>query len=103
VNVNTAPREVLELIPEIGPTLADQIVFERQTSSRGYTNIMDLLNVSGMTREQLVQVAPFVDVRSSVYVITSRGRAQTGRAEVELIVTIDRSELPIRIIDYIEY
>jgi len=102
VNVNTAPREVLELIPEVGPTLADQIVFTRQTSSRGFTNLLDLMNVAGMTEDQLVALGPYVDVRSNVYVITSRGRAQTGRTEFELIVTIDRSELPIRVIDYLE-
>lgn len=102
VNVNTAPREVLELIPEVGPTLADQIVFTRQTSPRGVTNLLDLTNVAGMTEDQLVALTPYVDVRSNVYVITSRGRAQTGRTEVELVVTIDRSELPIRVIDYLE-
>jgi len=102
INLNTAPREVLELIPGIGPTLADQIMFTRSTSSRGFTNLLDLLNVPGMTEQQVVAIAPFVDVRSNVYTITSRGRATTGRAEVELLVTIDRSELPIRIIDYLE-
>ncbi len=102
VNVNTAPREVLEMIPGVGPTLADQIMFTRTTSARGFTNLLDLMNVPGMTQEELVTIAPFVDVRSSVFVITSKGRATTGRAEVELVVTIDRSELPIRIIDYLE-
>lgn len=102
VNVNTAPLEVLELIPDVGPTLADQIIFARETSSRGFTNLLDLLDVPGMTEAQLVALDEHVDVRSNVYVITSRGRSTTGRTEVELVVTIDRSELPIRIIEYLE-
>jgi type II secretory pathway component PulK len=102
VNVNTASREVLELIPDVGPTLADQIVYYRQTSPRGFTNLLDMLEVGGMTPELLVEIAPYVDVRSNVYVITSKGWSQQGRNEVELVVTIDRSELPIRIVDYLE-
>ncbi len=102
VNINTAPREVLELIPDVSATLADQIVFARDSSSRGFTNIMDLMTVPGMELEQLEALAAFIDVRSNVYEITSRGRAQAGRTEVEIVVTIDRSELPIRIIGYLE-
>ncbi|MFG0328665.1 MAG: helix-hairpin-helix domain-containing protein [Phycisphaerales bacterium] len=102
LNVNTASRELLEYLPGIEPEVADQIEFTRQSLPHGYESLLDLLQVRGIDRELLVELSTYVDVRSHVYQITSRGVGLPGRTEVELVVTIDRSALPIRILEYFE-
>lgn len=102
LNVNTATREVLEYLPGMDTGLADDIARTRDGMSGGFENIMDLLSVPGIDEQALTGLVNMVDVRSNVYIISSRGLARSGRTEVELVVTIDRSELPIKILDYIE-
>ena len=50
-----------------------------------------------MTRNQLARISNFLDVRSNVYIVSSRGRDAATGAEVELVATIDRSTLPAAI------
>lgn len=102
ININKAPVEVLELLPEVDEALADQIDLLRNSKSDGITNIIELLELPTISREMLAAMAPLIDVKSNVYTITSRGVGLPGRTEVELVVTIDRSSLPIQIIDYLE-
>lgn len=102
LNVNTATREVLEYLPGMESGLADDIARTRDGMIGGFESIMDLLSVPGIDEQALVGLVNMVDVRSSIYIISSRGVARSGRTEVELVVTIDRSELPITILDYME-
>lgn len=102
ININTAPVKVLELLPGVDEALADQIVSLRERKTQGLTSIVDLLQIPSLSREMLAAMAPFIDVRSNVFILTARGVALPGRTEVELVVTIDRSSLPIRILEYIE-
>lgn len=102
ININKAPVEVLELLPGVDEAMADQIDLLRNSKADGITNLIELLQIPTLSRETLAAMAPLVDVKSSVYVITSRGVGLPGRTEVELVVTIDRSSLPIQIIDYLE-
>ena len=97
VNINTCPAEVLEYIPQINPALADSIVLERDSMPKGFTSIVDLLNVPGMSRGRLAQIYNILTVRSNVYVVTCRGRDLKTGLEVEMTATIDRSSLPVRI------
>ena len=39
---------------------------------------------------------------SNVFTVTTRGRSQATGLEVEMIVVVDRSTLPVRIIEYRE-
>jgi DNA uptake protein ComE-like DNA-binding protein len=97
VNINTCPAEVLEYIPQITPALADAIVLERDSLPKGFTSIVDLLNVPGINRNRLAQLYNVLTVRSNVYVVTCRGRDLKTGFEVEIVATIDRSSLPVRI------
>ena len=86
------PRESL---PEIDAAVADAIVADREGRAEGYTSIVQLQEVAGMGRRQLANIYELLCVRSSVYVVTSRGRdARTG-LEVEMMATLDRSRLPV--------
>ncbi len=102
VNLNTASREVLELLPDMTSTLADQIFYMRQSNARGIESVMDLLEIPGVDEQRLESLVEHVDVRSNVFRVTSRGTSQPGGTEVELIVTIDRTSLPMRFLEYTE-
>lgn len=95
VNINTCPAEVLQFLPEINPEIADAIIAERSSRPEGFTSVMDLAEVPGMTRAQLAVLYDLVTVRSNVFIVTSRGRdARTG-LEVEMRAVLDRSTLPV--------
>jgi len=102
VNINTAPIEVLELLPGVDEALADQIDLLRHSKTMGITSIIELLQIPTLSRENLAAIAPFIDVSSNVFIITASGVALPGRTEVQLVVTIDRSSLPIRVLEYVE-
>jgi hypothetical protein len=57
---------------------------------------VDLLNVP-VSRGQLAQIYNVLTVRSNVYVVTCRGRDVKTGIEVEMVATIDRSTLPVKI------
>jgi DNA uptake protein ComE-like DNA-binding protein len=97
LNINTCASETLEYIPNLDPGLADAIVLERDSQPKGFTSIVDLLNVPGMSRGRLAQMYNILTVRSNVYVVTCRGRDLKTGLEVEMVATIDRSTLPVKI------
>lgn len=97
LNINTCQAETLEYIPTITADLADAIVLERDSQPKGFTSIVDLLNVQGMNRNRLAQIYNVLTVRSNVYVVTCRGRDLKTGIEVEMVATIDRSTLPVKI------
>ena len=93
LNVNTAEREVFDYVTAIPAGLADRIVFMRKSRAEGFTSLLDLLDLVGPA--QLTQLSIFVDVRSTSFVVGSRGRDVNTGIEVDLVATIERSGLPI--------
>lgn len=100
LNLNTCDIDLLQFLPNVDQTLATQIDFARSVTP--FASLLDLYRVAGMEAEQIAQLAKVADVRSNVFVITSTGTADPGRTSVQLLVTIDRSSLPIRIVEYME-
>jgi type II secretory pathway component PulK len=95
LNINTCAAETLQYLPEISPELADAIVSERSARADGFASVMDLMDVPGVTRQQMATLYDLLCVRSNVYVVTCRGRdARTG-LEVEMQATLDRSKVPV--------
>jgi type II secretory pathway component PulK len=101
VNVNTAPREVLVDVLGIDPYVVDQIMNHRAAYPEGYSSIVDI-GSDRIGGQALAALARDLDVASSVFTITSRGRAQATGLEVEITVVVDRSTLPARILEYRE-
>jgi DNA uptake protein ComE-like DNA-binding protein len=95
INLNTVPREVLEYIDGLDPAVADVLIFERDTRAGGLTSLIDLLENPLFSRQRLAQLYPLFDVRSNVYIVTSRGRDSRTGMEVEMIAVLDRSTLPV--------
>jgi competence ComEA-like helix-hairpin-helix protein len=58
VNINTAPSEDLELLPGIGPTMAQRIVI-----GRPYGTVDDLLRVNGIGPATLERLRPLITVQ----------------------------------------
>jgi len=99
LNINTCDATTIELLPDIDSTLADSIIAERSGRVEGFTSIIQLLDVPGMSRQQLAGMYEIFCVRSNVYVVNCKGRdAQTG-LEVEMSAVIDRSAVPVVIRD----
>jgi type II secretory pathway component PulK len=97
LNVNTCSAESLQYLPNMTADLADAIIAERSARSDGFTSIVDLLQVSGMTRRTLAQFYDQICVRSNVFTVTSRGRDDKTGLEVEIQADLNRSTLPVSI------
>lgn len=91
LNVNTAPAKVLEMVPEIGVTLADSIVSEREGKAKGFGSIAELLEVPGLSRGNLAGMFDILTVRSNVFFVRCKGRDERSGVEVEILATLDRS------------
>ncbi|MSR19349.1 MAG: hypothetical protein EXS00_09375 [Phycisphaerales bacterium] len=101
-NINTVSAKVLENVLDINPRLVDTIVGRRDARPEGLTSVIDLLGMEGITPQILSSIADHFDVVSSVYSITSRGTSATTGAECEMFVVVDRSQLPVKILEYRE-
>lgn len=95
LNINTCDAETLQFLPEIEPEVADAIIAERSSRPDGFTSVLDLSEVSGITRRQLSTLYDILCTRSNVFIVTSRGRDEKTGLEVEIQATIDRSSLPV--------
>ena len=102
LNLNTASRAVLRDVLKLEPRFAESILSLRDAKAQGITSLADLVDLPGVTQAQLLTVGQVADVVSSVYTIASRGRAEATGAEAEMVVVVDRSEVPVKILEYRE-
>lgn len=101
ININTAPRKVLECLPGLDQRLADEIV--RYRSSSGYfQNTAEILNVSGITTEIFKQLAPKICVRSETFRILSEGKSGSSGARKRIQVVVHIGEYEIETLGYKE-
>ncbi len=63
IDVNTASEEDLELIPGIGPAMAQRIIAWREQNGP-FERIEDLLNVRGIGLKTLEKLRPYVVVHA---------------------------------------
>lgn len=101
LNINTVSREVLERLSALDPDLADTLISERDARSGGFVSVTDLLDVPGMSNDQLAELLDIMTVQSQVYVLTVRGRDAATGIEVEIVATVDRSTIPVLIRDLV--
>jgi competence protein ComEA len=62
IDLNTATAEMLDALPGIGPSKAQDIVRSRQTHG-AFTTVDDLLNVPGIGEGILEQIRPYVIIK----------------------------------------
>ncbi|MEY4535581.1 MAG: hypothetical protein RLZZ246_1899, partial [Planctomycetota bacterium] len=79
-----------------------QRIIDRRDTANGITSLGELSRIDGLSPQDAALMARTMDTQSSVYTITSRGRAPGTGTEVEMIVVVDRSTLPVTILEYLE-
>ncbi len=92
VNVNTAPLMVLDALLEGQRQLAENILAYREGRSVGFATLEDLSQVEGMTETVLKQIIDQVDVRSSVFSISSKAVSDATGQTYSLEVILNRDE-----------
>ena len=105
LNINTVPADLLRfLVTSLGAdeVIAEEIIYMRSGRPEGITSIVDLREIPELTDTLLLTIARLMDTTSNVYTICSRGRSAATGAEVEIIVVVDRSTVPVRILEYRE-
>ena len=105
ININTIDSEFLrDLLAFMGydEVLADEILFLRDSQPMGIRSLTELKNIPNITQEELQAITRRFDTVSSVYTISSKGRSSASGLEVEIIVVVDRSTVPVKILEYRE-
>jgi len=59
VNINTADLEQLQLLPRVGPALADRIIAFREANGP-FASVDELVAVKGIGERSLASLAPYV-------------------------------------------
>jgi hypothetical protein len=104
LNINTVSEELLLELFSDNQHLADEILYLRGSRLEGITSLVDLIGIPAFADDPaaLQLAATLMDTRSNVYSICSRGRSDITGAEVEIFVVVDRSTVPLRILEYRE-
>ena len=104
INLNTVSEDLLRQLLFGREHLADEIVYLRSSGLEGISSIVDLIDIPAFREDTgtLELLARISDTTSNVYSICSRGRSFPSGVEVEIIAVVDRSTLPIRILEYRE-
>ncbi|MCA9285706.1 MAG: general secretion pathway protein GspK [Phycisphaerales bacterium] len=102
MNINTVSSDVMRDLLGFPPTVADAVVRLRESKPQGLTSIVDLLELEDLTQEELGALAALMDTGSNVYSISAKGRSWGSGTEVEIFVVVDRSTLPVQILEYRE-
>jgi hypothetical protein len=106
MNINTTPplllRDILEEGMSLDEALVDEIIYMRDSRPEGIVYLGDLQKIPGVTSQILESLAARFTTTSSVFTISSKGRSWASGLEVEIIAVVDRSTVPVRILEYRE-
>jgi len=104
LNINTVSEAVLLQLLQDREYLADEIIYLRAGRAEGIASLVDLIEIPAFQDDPgtLQYIADIMGVRSNVYSITVRGQSRIGDVEIEIFAVVDRSTVPIRILEYRE-
>ncbi|MAT81018.1 MAG: hypothetical protein CMJ29_05150 [Phycisphaerae bacterium] len=102
ININTVPAKLLYEMNPDEERLVDDILAMRQNRSEGITSLMDLWELPNMDEGVMQRLLGVFTTQSNVFTIISRGKSKGTGQEVEIIAVVDRSTIPVRIIEYRE-
>ncbi len=102
LNINTVTRETLERYNTvITDDVAAAILTERDGRAGGFQSLIDLEDIPAITADVLADLMAHIDVKSNVFVVSSRGRDKNSGQEVEITAVVDRSSIPVIIRDIV--
>ncbi|MDP7400482.1 MAG: type II secretion system protein GspK, partial [Phycisphaerales bacterium] len=113
ININTVSESLLIALfrsRQLEETDAQQLIFMRNAMAEGVTDLAQTVDESmgnsgptgqlaNQTRQWLLRS---LDTRSNVFRISSIGTSEVSGLEQEIICLVDRSTIPVRIIEYRE-
>ncbi|MCH2136739.1 MAG: type II secretion system protein GspK [Phycisphaerales bacterium] len=99
LNINTVPADTLYAMLEGQERLVENLLALRTQRAAGLTSVVDLWALPEADPDGMAQLTRFFDTRSNVFTITSRGFSKATGQEAEIVVTVDRSSVPVRILD----
>ena len=102
MNINTVSPELLYRLNPERSRFVEELLYKRSSSTGGITSPVDYLTISGIETPDIVQLCKRFDTRSNVYTISCLGKANGSGVEQEIIVIVDRSTLPVTILEYRE-
>ena len=104
LNINTVSEDLLRNLLFGREHLADEILYLRNSRVEGIASLVDLTDIPAFQEDtaNLEYIARTMDTYSNVYSISARGRSEASGVEVEIIAVVDRSTLPVRILEYRE-
>ena len=113
VNINTAPLEILAMLPGLDEEKAQAIINQRtvaegqestaitpQQNAQGsgpFAGLGQLLDVEGIDEDTFKNLVDHVTYRSHAYRIESEGRSADGKIAYNCIAVVDRSENRVKI------
>ncbi len=102
ININTVPPETLYAMFEGGERLVDGLLSLRTRRANGLVSPVDFWDLQGVDESALAQLIPLFDTSSNVFMICARGRSAATDEVAEINMVVDRSTLPVRILEYRE-
>ncbi|MCH2153507.1 MAG: general secretion pathway protein GspK [Phycisphaerales bacterium] len=102
ININTVPAKLLYEIFQDDERMVQDILAMRAARSEGISSLMSLWELPSMDEAQMEQMLSLFTTQSNVFTVVSRGKSKSSGQEVEIIAVVDRSTIPIRIIEYRE-
>jgi len=98
INVNTAPVEILQLLPGMDETKVQAIIAYRETETEGenqqggpFENIGQLLNIEGIDENTFRQIIDLVTYRAHAFMVESEGVAEDNKTIASCTAIVDRT------------
>ncbi|MDP7008996.1 MAG: type II secretion system protein GspK [Phycisphaerales bacterium] len=102
MNINTISPELLyQLFPD-DSTLVEELLYLRVNNVGGISSPLDYRDIPGISPNTIEFLYDIFDTKSNVFTISSKGTAKSSQVEQEIIVVVDRSTLPVTILEYRE-
>ena len=102
ININTISSELLyRLFPERN-RLVEELLYLRAQNAGGISNPVDFLTIPGIEPSMVQFLTGLFDTKSNVYTISSLGKTEGSGIEQEIIAIVDRSTIPVTILEYRE-
>ncbi|MBC8202549.1 MAG: general secretion pathway protein GspK [Planctomycetes bacterium] len=102
MNINTISPELLYLLFPENTTLVEELLYLRVNNAGGISSPLDYRNIAGISPPTVEYLYDIFDTKSNIFTISSKGIAPASQVEQEIIVVVDRSTLPITILEYRE-